>query len=388
MSTPYSHGEPYRSTLTVASVANNYIPTIIAMSSVSFAQTPPWDAVDLLKMINPDVDKLVCVGYTITPRLHGRRCRNRIREENIAEAKRILTALPRIANDVRALEHRLGKLASLTLCRQTHLRDPGQHAQAIARWMEAIRLAQSSHQVPLPRTPDQSTRQDLQQRQTNQLCQSSEPSRQTVASALDHCTVCLDHVGTNGGRKTLPCDHTFCRGCIDRWQSESRSCPLCRDNGNERATDTIQPLSQTTGREEDNEQLQEVQQRTTLSRVSRSLDVVAQPSEEVRGLPSVQQQISSVELRADHESSGSQVSHRAAVVSGNTENFSSRRVPIDCGICLEDNGEYGGLKTLRCSHTFCRDCISQWLRHNSRCPYRCGLDRSAETDSETSQSAP
>jgi hypothetical protein len=357
------------------------------MSSVSFAQPPPWDAVDILKMINPDVDKWVCVGYTTSPRLNGRRCRNRIREENIAEAKRILTALPRIADDVRALEHRLGKLASLTLCRHPHLRDPGQHARAIARWMEAIHLAQNSHQISLSRTPDQSTRQDLQQRQTNQLRQSSEPSHQTVTSALDDCTVCLDHVGTNGGRKTLPCDHTFCRGCIDRWQSESRSCPLCRDNGSERAADTVQPLSQATGREEDNEHLQEVQQPTTLSRISRSLDLVAQPSEEVRGLPSVQQQASPVHLRADHESSGSQVSHRAAVVSGNTESFPGRRVPVDCGICLEDNGEYGGLETLRCSHTFCRDCISQWLRRNSRCPYRCELDRSAETNSVTSQPA-
>jgi hypothetical protein len=351
------------------------------MSSVSFAQPPPWDAVDLLKMINPDVNKWVCVGYTTTPRLYGRRCRNRIREENIAEAKRILTALPRIANDVRALEHRLGKLASLTICKQSHQRDPGQHARAIARWMEAIRLAHGSHQVSLPRTPDQSTRQDLQQRQTNQLRQSSEPSHQTVASALDHCTVCLDHVGTNGGR------NTFCRGCIDRWQSESRSCPLCRDNGNERAADTVQSLSQATGEEEDNEQLQEVQQRTTLPRISRSLDLVAQPSEEVRGLPSVQQQASSVDLRADHESSGSQVSHRAAVVSASTESLSSRRVPIDCDICLEDNGKYGGLETLRCSHTFCRDCITQWLRRSPQCPYRCELDRSADTNSETSQSA-
>jgi hypothetical protein len=357
------------------------------MSSVSFAQPPPWDAVDLLEMINPDVSDWVCVGHTTMPRLNGRRCRNRIRQENIAEAKRILTALPRIANDVRALEHRLGKLASLTLCKHPHLRDPGQHARAIARWMEAIRLTHGSHQVPLPPTPDQSTRQDLQQRQTNQLRQSSEPSHQAVASALDHCTVCLDHVGTNGGRKTLLCDHTFCRGCIDRWQSESRSCPLCRDNGSERTADTVQPLSQATEGEEENEQLQEVQQRTTLPRISRSLDLVAQPSEEVRGLPSVQQQASSVELRADHESSGSQVSHRIAVVSGNTESLSSRRVPIDCGICLEDNGGYGGLETLRCSHTFCRDCISQWLRHIPRCPYRCELDRSAETNSETSQSA-
>jgi hypothetical protein len=249
------------------------------------------------------------------------------------------------------------------------------------------RTARSSDQISLSRTPDQSTRQDLQQRQTNQLRQSSEPSHQTVTSALDDCTVCLDHVGTNGGRKTLPCDHTFCRGCIDRWQSESRSCPLCRDNGSERAADTVQPLSQATGREEDNEHLQEVQQPTTLSRISRSLDLVAQPSEEVRGLPSVQQQASPVHLRADHESSGSQVSHRAAVVSGNTESFPGRRVPVDCGICLEDNGEYGGLETLRCSHTFCRDCISQWLRRNSRCPYRCELDRSAETNSVTSQPA-
>jgi hypothetical protein len=66
---------------------------------------------------------------------------------------------------------------------------------------------------------------------------------------------------------------------------------------------------------------------------------------------------------------------------------SSRRVPIDCGICLEDNGENGGLETLHCLHTFCTNCISQWLRRNSRCPYRCELDQSVETNSETSQPA-
>ena len=347
------------------------------MSSVSLGQPPSWDAVDLLEMINPDVDAWVCVGHTESPRLNDRRCRNPIAEDNIAEAKRLLTALPRIANDVRALEHRLGKLASLTLCKHPHLRKPGQHTRVIARWMEAISLAQSSDQVPLSQTPGQSARQDLQQRQSSEL------SHQTGASALDHCTVCLDRLGTNGGRETLSCDHTFCRVCINRWRSESSSCPLCRDNGSERAAVTVQPLSRATGMEEENEQLQEVQQRTTMSRTSRSLDLVAQPSEEVRELPSVQQQASSVAFRADHEISGPQVSHRAADVSGNTGSSSSRRVPIDCDICLEENGENGGLETLRCSHTFCTNCISQWLRLNSKCPYRCELDQSAETNNET-----
>jgi hypothetical protein len=350
--------------------------TIIAMSSISYDQVLPWDAIDLLGMINPDINGWSCMGSTRTPALHGRRCRNKILQANISDAKRILAALPSTANDTRALEHRLGKLASLTLCKHPHLRQPGQHTQLIDRWMETIRPAQSSDLMPFPQTPNQSVRQDVQQGQTNQPRHSSELSHQLVAPAFDSCTICLDPVGTNGGGKTLSCSHTYCRGCITRWWSESSSCPLCRDDGSDRVVDPIQPSPQAREREED-----EAQRASITSQSSTSPGLVVRASEQAQGLPSVFQQASLVEDRADGETSVTQqVSDVATGVSVAIESSSNRTIPTDCGICLEENGENGGPETLRCSHTFCRNCISQWLLHSSRCPYRCEIDQSAEAN--------
>ena len=42
---------------------------------------------------------------------------------------------------------------------------------------------------------------------------------------LDECPICL---GTSEVDSKLPCQHLFCRSCIQRWANQSLECPLCR----------------------------------------------------------------------------------------------------------------------------------------------------------------
>ena len=42
---------------------------------------------------------------------------------------------------------------------------------------------------------------------------------------LDECPICL---GTSEVDSKLPCQHLFCKSCIQRWANQSLECPLCR----------------------------------------------------------------------------------------------------------------------------------------------------------------
>lgn len=365
------------------------------MSFLWSNQSQPWITANLLELVNPDTNDWSCVGHAHS---QGRRCRNRIARADVVQAKRLLTVLPSIANDTRVLERELARLASLTLCKRWHVKDPDQYIQVIHDWIASIRCTQGLESIALAQQRDQHIHQigqreqvgrsrrivdparqptasvpqlnyfvedaaslalpqtvyqpDLQfeqhrhtiqphriqqpirqlfahaleatyypqrsvtrpliptdrqinqrvryiqsrpvmdpvrepvaatqqvvhtaqnqdstsrirtpnspslhreqqsdaaqpqhvvtpvreqnastpeaNHQTNQPHHAPEPDRQRTASAPERCTICLDDVGSNGDRETLRCDHSFCAGCIQRWLTESPSCPLCRDNG-------------------------------------------------------------------------------------------------------------------------------------------------------------
>ena len=42
---------------------------------------------------------------------------------------------------------------------------------------------------------------------------------------LDECPICL---GANEVDTKLPCNHLFCRSCIESWSNQNNECPLCR----------------------------------------------------------------------------------------------------------------------------------------------------------------
>ena len=45
---------------------------------------------------------------------------------------------------------------------------------------------------------------------------------------LEDCPVCQDAVPEGGEYADLPCSHTCCRSCMQRWAEVNPSCPLCR----------------------------------------------------------------------------------------------------------------------------------------------------------------
>lgn len=43
-------------------------------------------------------------------------------------------------------------------------------------------------------------------------------------SSMGECSVCYEETD----RVSIPCGHSFCRGCIQKWSTKNFTCPLCR----------------------------------------------------------------------------------------------------------------------------------------------------------------
>jgi hypothetical protein len=343
------------------------------MATVYSSQRAPWDAVDLLQMINSDVDGWTCVGYATSLR---RRCRNRIKRQNISEAKGILTVLPSIADNSMTLQQRLATLASQTLCTHPHSKSSEQHTLVIARWTKIIDREQALRRSALPLSGYQDVVQPIGEQHLDPILLRPGHFRQSVPAASNSCTICLDDVGSNGGCKTLSCRHVFCRGCIDRWWNVSHSCPICRDDGIERGADEVGSSPRSVEPQQGADDLEESLQHNNTPPSNESRDSARNPVEQARGLSVEPQQALTREHRAGRETSTEHhILDRSSDVAPPIGSFVVSPSLGDCGICLEAIGQNGGLRTLQCSHTFCTICISRWLRQGSRCPYRCEPDR-------------
>ena len=44
------------------------------------------------------------------------------------------------------------------------------------------------------------------------------------------CCICLAPYKQGEGKRTLGCEHSFHKKCIDKWLIESKTCPICRKN--------------------------------------------------------------------------------------------------------------------------------------------------------------
>jgi hypothetical protein len=56
----------------------------------------------------------------------------------------------------------------------------------------------------------------------------NEEANQMVDDNFDEeerCSICLDTIEEDDF--SLPCNHTFHKGCIKRWSQKSKACPLC-----------------------------------------------------------------------------------------------------------------------------------------------------------------
>ena len=50
----------------------------------------------------------------------------------------------------------------------------------------------------------------------------------------DHCAICLEEYKPGTYKRTISCNHTFHKKCIDKWfkKSNNFNCPICRKNHN------------------------------------------------------------------------------------------------------------------------------------------------------------
>ncbi|KAJ9645990.1 hypothetical protein H2199_003033 [Coniosporium tulheliwenetii] len=93
-----------------------------------------WDPVAALQLVNPDREKITCVGYAPT---QGRRCRNPIAAHNISAAREILNNLSRRIPYGELMEAELLNVASRLLCVRYH---QGQWKGVVEReWKPCVR---------------------------------------------------------------------------------------------------------------------------------------------------------------------------------------------------------------------------------------------------------
>lgn len=46
-------------------------------------------------------------------------------------------------------------------------------------------------------------------------------------TSADVCVICLDALASKSDLRRTRCGHTYCAGCIERWLSSHRCCPVC-----------------------------------------------------------------------------------------------------------------------------------------------------------------
>lgn len=76
-----------------------------------------WDPIETLQLVNPDRDKITCVGFAPS---QGRRCRNPIAGHNISAAMQILNQFSLQVPDTEAMKPQLLEVASRLLCVRFH----------------------------------------------------------------------------------------------------------------------------------------------------------------------------------------------------------------------------------------------------------------------------
>ena len=59
-------------------------------------------------------------------------------------------------------------------------------------------------------------------------------STDSIVKSNDRCSVCLEHYKVGTYKRTINCNHTFHKKCIDKWfkNTDNYSCPICRKHHN------------------------------------------------------------------------------------------------------------------------------------------------------------
>lgn len=81
----------------------------------------------------------------------------------------------------------------------------------------------------LDRSADGFEEEELQ-RAIYESLQDYRPSASTERSdsTQEQCSICMEKYSANTQITRLPCGHSFCTGCINRWLEVNNTCPLCR----------------------------------------------------------------------------------------------------------------------------------------------------------------
>lgn len=339
---------------------------------------PSCNLIQLLQIVNPDTNGYTCVGQARSYK-PVRRCRNPIAASNLAKATQLLQAIPSAAGNASALHDILRSIADLTLCRRWHVKDPSQHDAVISKWKQAIEQGSIvSVRISCPASRTQS-QQNL--RETDRCGRQPESTR-SPSYRRNVCTICLDPVGTNGGRSMLPCKHEFCSECIASWERECiahrkrehYTCPLCRHKTSQSKGDSTGPLrnggsGDNVGRRSESARDSHLES----ERQNSALRPIEEQSSRIRHGQAnrhwtLHDRVSFQEYDNNREqASGTGIRVETPQASSNEDDGAV------CAICLEELGVHGDRHTLNCSHSFCSECIGRWHRQSQRksCPYRC-----------------
>jgi len=115
-------------------------------SSSSLDREPSynWDAIETLKIVNPDTGTWTCPG--IAPSRGCRRCRWGVDPGKQVRAMRLLQSLPELVRSTGNIERRLRQIATLLLCNVSHHRNPhiNQLDSVVEDWQTVISSLGSS----------------------------------------------------------------------------------------------------------------------------------------------------------------------------------------------------------------------------------------------------
>ena len=76
----------------------------------------------------------------------------------------------------------------------------------------------------------ESTPPTINQQTINDVCKYLKVSKNNLLNSSENpnCPICLSNYKPSEYYRTIPCDHTFHKKCIDKWLKKNNNCPLCR----------------------------------------------------------------------------------------------------------------------------------------------------------------
>lgn len=289
---------------------------------------------NLIRLDNDDTDTFTCVGFAPSK---SRRCQCLIAKANQDIAESIVRSLPGLLGDHAALQCQLRELATRALCVQWHR----EQAHKVSRdWyfriVEELRHRNATptpahnrrqSQALPPAAPPQRTPESITLSSTLTLTSAisltTTDSTQPGISTLDRIMALANEIATATtspfARAEIEVDQTILSDPVIEPSATDHPASATQTNASTRSDEVTQADSRT----------------------------AASPGTEARAAPQ----------DARHHEHAHDTLQPPTVTSSEDDT---------CYICYLP---YDDPHRTPCGHTFCRECISQWLGNNSTCPY-------------------